>query len=234
MRRLVGTLVALVTIIIVIAISLINALDPNTQDRAGWWQVLLAALALPILFYELDQIRQAVSRRAEFKVGVASVRELPISKIRSMETPQSIDVSQGYPHFFLVIQNIGKTVVQFVKVHFEYTRLPQTKSFPPVVIEAYEWLGDTRHSFKKENNVDFVFRGGPDWRVYPGDSEIFSFYITTAVVKQTEPVEVREPPAIGNYRFRCSVWAEGLTSPLVNELVIGVVESLPPNDEGNT
>jgi hypothetical protein len=233
MRRLVETLVLLATIIVA-TISLIHALDSKTQDSAGWWQVFLAALALPILFYQLDQIRQAVTRRAKFKVGVASVRELPISRIRSMDALQSISVSQGYPHFFLVVQNIGKTVVQSVKVHFEYTRLPDSRSFPPVVVEAYEWLDDTRHSFKKENNVDFVFRGGPDWRVYPGDSEIFSFYITTAVVKQTEPVEVREPPAIGNYHFRCSVWAEGLTSPLVNELVIGVVESLHPDDEGNT
>ncbi len=121
-------------------------------------------------------------------------------------------------------------MAKFVKIHLEYKEyIPTGHSNPlaSIVIEAYEWLGDKRFSFKKENNVDFIFIGGADWSIYPSDFEVFSFYITTALVKQQKPVEIREHPGVGDYHFRCTVWADGLNAPISTDLLVKVTELQP-------
>ena len=133
-------------------------------------------------------------------------------------------MSQGYAHFYLVIRNHGKVAAKHVKIHLEHERNPSRQSsllFP--VVRVSEFSSD-KPSFKPENNVDFVFTGGADWSIYPNDSETFGFHVTTVVVKQTEPHEMREYPETGDCHFRCTVWAERLDSHASEQLTVRIVE----------
>lgn len=215
-------------VIILIAISLVGlsiyeALQPNS-DIAGWVQVGIAALGVPILLRELNQIREAINQKPIIGIGLASVKDLPLSKIRVSELKTTINVSQGYPSFWLVIRNTGKVSAKSVKIHVEYLS-PNRKSLYLPVIEMDDWLGDERYTFKKVNNADFVFIGGSDWVLHVNDTDMFAFDMTTAVVKQREP-EIRERPDIGEYVFTCTVWADGLDKPLVEKLMVNVAEKI--------
>jgi hypothetical protein len=94
------------------------------------------------------------------------------------------------------------------------------------VINTKDWLGDSRYTFKKVNNADFVFIGGSDWVLHAHDTDMFDFQMTTVVVKQTKPNEIRERPDIGDYQFTCTVWADGLDKPLKEILTIVIKESI--------
>ena len=170
MLRIVATLIVLVTTTSLALASLYFALNPDTADQAGWWQVFLGALSVPVLLYELDRIRQALTLRPELSIGLAGVGDLPLSSIRSLEVlPTTVTVSQGYAHFYLVIRNHGKVAAKHVKIHLEHERNPSRQSsllFP--VVRVSEFSSD-KPSFKPENNVDFVFTGGADWSIYPND-----------------------------------------------------------------
>jgi len=204
--------------------SIQQALLPNS-DAAGWIQVGIAALGVPILLRELYQIRQAVNQKPILNIGLANVKDLPLSKIREMKTLKTtLKVSHGYPHFWLVIRNSGKAGARFVKIHVEYIR-PERKSLCLPVIEVSDWLGDNRYTFKKVNNADFVFIGGSDWILHANDSDMFDFDMTTAVVKQIEP-EIREFPDVGDYEFICTIWADGLDKPISEKLIVSIVNKL--------
>ncbi len=114
-----------------------------------------------------------------------------------------------------------------MKIHLEYNR-PKRKSLYLPVIETKDWLGDNRYTFKKVNNADFVFIGGSDWILHANDTDMFDFGMTTVVVKQTEPTEIRERPELGDYTFTCTVWADGLDKPLKEILTVTIKESIKP------
>jgi len=215
-------------VIIPIAISLVGisiyqALQPNS-DSAGWVQVGIAALGVPILLRELNQIREAINQKPVIAVGLASVKDLPLSKIRVSKLKTTVNVSRGYPSFWLVIRNNGKVSAKSVKIHIEYLS-PNRNSLYLPVIEMDDWLGDERYTFKKVNNADFVFIGGSDWVLHANDTDMFAFDMTTAIVKQREP-EIREQPEIGQYEFSCTVWADSLDKPLAEKLVVSLVETI--------
>jgi len=215
-------------VIILIAIGLVGlsiyqASQPES-DAAGWIQVGIAALGVPILLRELNQIRQAINQKPIIGVGLANVKDLPLSKIRDSKLKTIINVSHGYPSFWLVIRNMGKVSAKSVKIHIEYLS-PNRKSLYLPVIEMDDWLGDERYTFKKVNNADFVFIGGSDWVLHANDTDMFAFDMTTAIVKQREP-EIRERPDIGEYEFTCTVWADGLDKPLVEKLMVNIVEKI--------
>ena len=215
-------------VIILIAISLVGisiyqALQPNS-DSAGWVQVGIAALGVPILLRELNQIREAINQKPVIAVGLASVKDLPLSKIRDSKLKTTVNVSRGYPSFWLVIRNTGKVSAKSVKIHIEYLS-PNRKSLYLPVIDMDDWLGDERYTFKKVNNADFVFIGGSDWVLHANDTDMFAFDMTTAIVKQREP-EIREQPDIGEYGFTCTVWTDGLDKPLAEKLMVNIVENI--------
>ncbi|MCL4275666.1 MAG: hypothetical protein KJZ77_17475 [Anaerolineales bacterium] len=196
------------------------------SDMAGWIQVVVAVLGVPILYWELSQIRQAVYHKPIIKIGLGNVNDLPLSKLRSAQSLVSkTNVGHGYPQFWLVIRNQGNVAAKSVKIHIEFIA-PKTRSILSPVIEAKDWLGDNRFTFKKVNNADFVFIGGQDWILHANDTDMFDFYITTALVKQTEPREIREYPEIGEYEFTCTVWADGLDKPVKEKLIVNIVESI--------
>jgi hypothetical protein len=203
--------------------SVYNAVKEK-NNRASWLQVAIEALALPVVLYELNRIRTSLEEKPELTLGVASVKELPLSNIgRTNDVPKSISISRGYPFFMLIIQNKGPAMARAVKIHFEYLPPPDRHLLTPV-IKTYEWKEDKRYAFSQENNVDFVFIGGSDWYIHPGDFEAFSFFMTTVVVLQKEPHEIRERPEPGRYEFTCSVRAEGLTKPVSEHLHVEVIE----------
>jgi len=139
--------------------------------------------------------------------------------------PKKTSIGQGYPHFLLVVRNSGKVAAKSVKIHFDYNSPTKNSLYFPVV-EIGEWLGDYRYSFKKVNNEDFVFIGGSDWVLHANDTDIFNFYMTTSVVKQTEPIEIRERPELGEYNFSCTVWCDGIDKPVSEQLIIALIESI--------
>jgi hypothetical protein len=148
MPRYLWTIITLISIGLAI-LSVFLALQPNA-GIAGWVQVAIAALGVPILLRELNHIRQAINQKPIISVGVAKVKDLPLSKIRETEHLKSVlDVSHGYPHFWLVLRNSGKVAAKSVKIHVEYIR-PERKSLYLPVIEVSDWLGDNRYTFKKE------------------------------------------------------------------------------------
>jgi hypothetical protein len=219
---------SLLFVIILIAIGLVGisiyqALQPDS-DSAGWVQVGIAALGVPILLRELNQIREAINQKPVIAVGLASVKDLPLSKIRDSKLKTTVNVSRGYPSFWLVIRNTGKVSAKSVKIHIEYLS-PNRKSLYLPVIEMDDWLGDERYTFKKVNNADFVFIGGSDWVLHANDTDMFAFDMTTAIVKQREP-EIRERPEIGRYEFSCTVRADSLDKPLAENLVVSLVETI--------
>jgi hypothetical protein len=50
--------------------------------------------------------------------------------------------------------------------------------------------------------------------------------MTTVVVKQTEPQEIRERPEPGDYEFACTVWADGLQKPVAEVLTVTIQEKV--------
>jgi hypothetical protein len=137
----------------------------------------------------------------------------------------SKQVSHGYPHFWLAIRNQGKVAAKSIKIHLEYNP-PKRKSLLLPVVDVGNWLNDNRYTFKKVNNADFVFIGGQDWVLHANDTDMFDFHMTTAIVKQTEPKEIREFPELGDYEFFCTVWADGLERPVSQVLTVSIVESI--------
>jgi hypothetical protein len=208
-------------------------------DVSGWVQAGLALASLPIILYQLDQIRKAVDRRPELNVGLANTRDLPFSKVRwgSALRPQ-VDIGQGYAHFYLVIQNSGKAPARFVKVYLEHVNRDQ-KAFPPPLVKVSEYSED-KPSFIPEHNFDFVFRGGSDWTINPDDIEPFGFHITTSVGsgetyrdKHGETHHRMEYPALGEVVLNCIVWAEGLEQPVQQQLCVNIVPHLEKDNNGD-
>jgi len=190
-------------------------------------------LGIPVIYDQLVKIRESISQKPEISLGVANVNDLPLSNIRSLiELPYTTSIGQGYPCFWLVIRNSGQVAGRNIKIHLEYsTPIKQrTNIFSPVV-NVGNWLNDNRFTFKKVNNADFVFISGLDWVLHANDTDMFDFAMTTSVIKQKRPVEIRERPSIGTYKFLCTLWADALDKPIVKELTIHIVPSIQPEEE---
>lgn len=214
-------------VIILIAIGLVGtsiykALQPDS-DAAGWIQVSIAALGVPILLRELNQIREAINQKPVISVGLANVKDLPLSNVRNLHSLKtSLDISHGYPHFWLVVRNSGKVTAKSVKIHFEFVKSTHSNKLLQPVIRTEDWLGDKRYTFKIVNNTDFVFIGGADWVLHAKDTDMFDFYITTSIVMGKQ----RERPDFGDYEFACTVWADGLEKPIAEKLIINIVDKI--------
>lgn len=211
----------------VVTYSLYRAfLSASYGDAAAWVQVILAALGIPVLYFELTQIRRAIEQKPVINVGVANVNDLPLSKLRATKSlTTKTSVIHGHPHFWLAIRNQGLVAAKSVKIHMQYIP-PKRASLLLPVIEVGDWLGDNRYSFKKVNNADFVFIGGLDWILHAKDTDMFDFDMTTAYVKQKEPTAIKERPELGDYEFLCTVWADGLDKPIVETLTVSIKESI--------
>jgi len=221
MSRFVWIFIILVAIILV-GISVQQAIQPDA-DAAGWIQVAIAALGVPILLRELYQIRQSINQKPIISIGLANVKDLPLSNVRAKKSLKpTLEISRGYPHFWLVIRNTGRVAAKSVKIHFEFIKSTHQDPLLQPVIRTEDWMGDKRYTFKIVNNADFVFIGGTDWVLHANDTDMFDFYITTSIVKG----EQRERPDFGDYEFRCTAWADGLDNPVVQKLIVRIVNKL--------
>jgi hypothetical protein len=209
-----------------VGLSIFEAFQPSA-DVSGWVQVGIAALGVPILLRELNQIREAINQKPNIGIGLASINDLPLAKIRDAKSLTTLkNVSHGYPHFELVVRNEGRVAAKSVKIHFEFiSRAPKGNSLAVPVLECKDWLKDNRFTFKKVNNADFVFIGGTDWVLHANDSDMFAFYLTTALGRKDKPGE-HEYPDVGEYEFMCTVWADGLDNPVVEKLKVNVVDKI--------
>jgi hypothetical protein len=213
--------------------SLYSIIHSPPSEWSGWLQVILASLAIPIIYYELTRIQHSFNQKPMISIGVASVNDLPLSKIRNLGSlSTSTNIGHGYSVFWLAIRNSGQVAARNIKIHVEYRTpaKPKPNLFSPVITVG-DWLGDNRFTFKKVNNADFVFIGGQDWILHSNDTDMFDFGMTTSIVKQTKPHEIRERPALGSYEFFCTIWADGLDKPVTEKLVINIIPSIKPTKE---
>lgn len=135
--------------VILIGLSIYQAIQPNS-DAAGWIQVGIAALGVPILLKEINQIRQAINKKPILSIGLANVNDLPLSKIREAKSLKTASViSKGYPHFWLVIRNTGQIAAKSIKIHFEFAKSFHSNSLLQPVIRTEDWMGDNKDIHSK-------------------------------------------------------------------------------------
>jgi hypothetical protein len=211
-------------ILVIVAIVLVFILP--IEDKAGWIQVILAVVGVPAIFIELIQLRRAIEQTPTIQLGLATVEDLPVASLRSRgNLSATVTVSRGYAHFFLVLKNAGEVGISNVKIQLEHIR-SQREVDTATIIKVSEF-SESKPTFFSENNFDFTFWGGADWMIYPGDSELFGFHITTAIYIQDDRLpEKRRPsyPPAGKTNLRCTVWAKGLKEPVEAKLVVVITE----------
>jgi hypothetical protein len=171
---------------------------------------------------------------------------LPTSKIREKESlPANVTVNYGYAHFYLVIKNQGTTTAKYIKIHFEHESFEPSEhqvessidtlvSAPPELrtpLLKISEFSEGKQQFVQENNFECIFNGGADGVIYPKDTGIFGFHMTTSTIReiqqreQEKPLEIPEYPALGECVFSCTVWAEGLDKPLNRRVVLKIVDN---------
>ncbi len=216
----------------VIVISVIRIITDWPSDFSGWGQLIIETLGLPSIAFELNRIRKELRKTVEIDIGVVGIKEYPLSNIRSIENlPINTKISQNYPLFCLVIRNKGQVSARFVKIHFEYVgneptfksgELSMIESMASPVIEIYK--SDTINVFNRENNVDFIFRGGTDWILRSYDSEKFDFFISSHIGTK-DPKRPHEKPFPSICRFICTVWADGLEKAVVQRIEVEITRN---------
>jgi hypothetical protein len=223
LRKLVWYLIAIVALSLSMS-SLYFGLTSDKDNASGWLQVFLEALSLPVLVYGLYRLREELQRESwkpEISIGVTRVE--PLSEARKRITlPTTASISQGYTCFQLLVRNKGKLAARFVKIHLEFLSFQDT-SYRDVAKSPMEKLaaptveipGD--NPFEWQNNKDFIFRGGADWVIYPQDNAAFMFCLGTVVEGQS--------PVPHDYRFHCTIWAEGVGCPVEEELIVRVMKA---------
>jgi hypothetical protein len=209
-----------ISILVLVLVILILLLP--IDDKAGWIQVILALVGVPAIFVELIQLRQAITQKPDLQIGVATVGDMPVSALRKRpRLPTMVEVSRGYAHFYVAIRNVGGIALQNVKIHVEHLR-SQREIQAAVKLNVSEF-SESKPTFYSENNFDFTFLGSADWMIYPGDTEIFGYHVTTAIFVRDERLPEGErasyPPA-GETMLKCTVWARGLSRPVSEDLIV--------------
>lgn len=103
-------------LVMVLGFSIERIIMNWPSDFSGWAQLMIEALTLPIIYYELYRIRKELGKTAEINIGVVGIKEYPLSNIRSIgKLPIQTKISQGYPLFCLVVRNKGRVSAKFVK-----------------------------------------------------------------------------------------------------------------------
>jgi hypothetical protein len=218
-----------VLMVLVIGFSVRRIIIDWPSDFSGWGQLIIETFTLPIIAFELYRISKELGKSAEIDIGVVGIKEYPLSNIRSIEKlPIHTKISQGYPLFCLVIRNKGQVSARFVKIHLEFVgheptfksgELSTVESMASPVIKIYE--SDTQNIFNRENNVDFVFRGGTDWVLRPYDSEKFDFFISSFIGTKDSNMPYERPyPSI--CQFTCTIWADGLENPIIQRVEVEI------------
>lgn len=216
-------------VFLVVSFSLIRIITDWQSDFSGWGQLIIEAFTLPIIAFELFRISKELGKMAAIDIGVVGIKEYPLSNIRSIEKlPTYTKISQGYPLFCLVVRNKGQISAKFVKIHLEFTNhkptfkdseLSAVESMASPVIKIYE--SDTQNIFNRENNVDFVFRGGNNWVLRPYDSEKFDFFISTFIGTNNPNMPYERPyPSI--CQFTCTLWADGIENPVIQKVEVEI------------
>jgi len=187
------------------------AFSSTRENASGWVEVAIAFIGLPIVVYQLMNLRQKIEQahwKPEIYVGVAH-HPLSISDIED-NLPSEIELIRKSAnfHFSLVIQNRGKLAAKFVKIHLVFQSF-EDQTYIPVI-------GFPEDNFDKKGKKDYIFSGGPGWVVYPFDAEWFHIELnpnSAGVIRS------------GEYLFQCTVRAEGLDTPVSRELRVNITDS---------
>jgi len=234
MRRQLTT-ISCVLIVLAIFLILIPLLGTSTLNRlfgvdvSGWVQTGVALVGLPLLMFQLNQIRQALERKPDLEIGMVNIQDLPYSRVRQLkELPVRVDIATGYAHFEIILRNKGTVPARYVKVSIEHVNHDQVVTPPPRII--INEFSENKPTFIAEHNFEFIFRGGADWIIYPMDIEPFGFHVTTPVFERVTDSDgvhkVPMFPPVCEIILDCTVWAEGLDQPQRKRLTANVVPNL--------
>ena len=181
------------------------------ENVSGWIEVAIASAGLPVLVYELVNLRRITEQagwRPDIHIGVA---RHPLS-ISDIETGLSNEIElvrrSANFYFSLVIYNGGQLAARFVKVHLVFQSY-EDKTYIPAVVFPED-------NFERKGKKDYIFSGGPGWVVYPSDAEWFHVELAPH-----PSGEIRS----GDYIFQCTVRAEGLDSPATEELIVKITDA---------
>jgi hypothetical protein len=186
------------------------AFSSTRENASGWVEVAIAFIGLPIVVYQLMNLRQKMEQahwRPEIYVGLAH-HPLSISDIQD-DLPSEIELIRKGANFrfSLVIQNRGKLAAKFVKIHLVFQSF-EDKTYIP-------GIGFPEDNFEKKGKKDYIFSGGPDCVVYPLDAKWFHIELKPHV----------EAIRSGEYVFQCTVRAEGLDTPVSKDLRVKITDS---------
>jgi hypothetical protein len=217
--------------VIVLASFFVYLAYKEPMQASGWIQVALVVIGIPVIFFQLQEIRQKIYLEPQINIGVANVHELPLSNLKTSKVLKPVvDVAQGYPFFKLVVRNSGKATSKYVKIFVEYkgNSLDSKGLYNPKLI--INEFSNNKKGFVSENNVDFIFIGGSDYCIYPDDTDIFGFSFTTVVGRKFNGEETNVKPYACDCFLQCTVWAEGLVEPVIQDLTIRIIERKYPED----
>ena len=195
-------------------------------QASGWVQVALVFVGMPVILFQIYEIRKDLNKEPKLDVGIASIDDYPISNIKNSNILKSkVDVSSGYAHFLLAVRNNGKNLAKNIKIFLEFTETNLEEPglrYPKLKISEFS---KDKKGFVSENNADFTFVGGADFSIYPGDTDTFGFDFTTVINRTDHNGELHpDYPEPCICFLKCIIWAEGLVRPISKNLEIHITQ----------
>jgi hypothetical protein len=195
----------------------------TTDDKSGWIQVACVVVEIPVValgFWMLIQEIREQQEKPDISIGISeslSVEELE----KGTPIEVAIEWRQNLrPQFCLVVHNNGKRAIKSVKMYLQFIVDPSKPSSPylkPTVKGNFVENNSTSHFVNTYEGEDYVFVGGSGWALYPRETSSFQFSIWY------HPSDVYS--LSGEYKFRLTIWAEGLDEPKRQDLIVRIIET---------
>lgn len=186
-----------------VTISLWSVFQNGFSDAAGWAQVAVEVLGLPLVIYGLYRL---APEKPVIQIGVAfghprQVRE----EYNEFSNKVITGIWDNKAPFLLIVRNRGNVAAKFVKISLEINVREPTNWYGTIL----EHTGD--FPFVAEGTSEnLTLCGGEDLVIYPKDEVAFRFSLASSQ-------EILEE---NNYNLRCMVWAEGLSEPKIEYLLV--------------
>lgn len=234
--------------------DVLNPVFPNlcSGETSSWFSFFLSVIGFPILAVQLYFLNKTIEESiwepqisAGFLVAPLD-HKMVMSKPISSNLRYDLDTLEVYfenetslykllnnPNSLfpirLVIINRGKKVASFLKIHLKLIQFPGDTR-PELLAKDFTLLPD---------GVNLIYKGGADNVVYPNDFE--EFQVIFGLNKDEFNKQSWHAPHYGgtryfnfhlsrfftegDYVFSCTVWAEGLTKPFQERLIVSVTSS---------
>ena len=193
------------------------------EHIAGQIQFVVAVIEIPAIglgFWLLIKEIREQQEKPDISIGVSE----PMS-VEELEKGTPIEVAIEWrqnwrPQFCLVVHNNGKRAIKSVKMYLQFIADPSKPSSPylkPTVKGNSVEKNSASHFVNTYEGEDYVFAGGSGWALYPRETSSFQFSIWH------HPSDVYSLP--GEYKFRLTIWAEGLDDLKRQDLIVNIIDS---------